>query len=91
MPSTTAPGPVTQSLQIAFRLLLLATALVAASWCVSNVWRVPPDSQAAVLRFGRVVRVQPSGLLVAWPRPIEQVEMLPAAARQMDLKITAAP
>jgi len=80
-------GPVTQSLQIAFRLLLLATLLVAGAWCFSNVWRVPPESQAVVLRFGQIIRVQPSGLLLAWPSPIDRVELLPAPVRQMELKI----
>ena len=85
MPSTA--GPVTQSLQIAFRLLVLAMLLIVAAWCFSNVWRVPPESQAVVLRFGRIVRVQPSGLLLAWPSPIDRVELLPAPVRQMELKI----
>ena len=82
-------GPVVQSLQITFRVLLLGIALVAAGWCVSNVRQVPSDSQAAVLRFGRIVRVQPAGLLLAWPRPMEQVELLPAPARQMEMKVVA--
>jgi modulator of FtsH protease HflK len=84
-----SPGPVTQSFQIAFRLLLLTTLLFAGALCFSNVWRVPPESQAAVLRFGRVIRVQPAGLLLAWPRPIDQVVLLPAPVRQMELKVVA--
>ena len=82
-------GPVVQSLQITFRVLLLGIALVAVGWCFSNVRQVPSDSQAAVLRFGRIVRVQPAGLLLAWPRPVEQVELLPAPARQMEVKVVA--
>jgi regulator of protease activity HflC (stomatin/prohibitin superfamily) len=82
-------GPVVQSLQITYRVLLLGVVLLAGGWCFSNVRQVPSDSQAAVLRFGRIVRVQPAGLLLAWPRPIEQVELLPAPARQMELKVLA--
>nr|WP_294521029.1 SPFH domain-containing protein [uncultured Rhodopila sp.] len=82
-------GPIVQSLRITFRVLLLGVALLAAGWWFSNVRQVPSDSQAAVLRFGRIVRVQPAGLLLAWPRPIEQVELLPAPARQMEMKVVA--
>jgi regulator of protease activity HflC (stomatin/prohibitin superfamily) len=74
-------------MRIVYRLLMLATLLLAAWWCVSNVRRIPPEAQVVVLRFGRIVRVQPSGLLLAWPSPIEQVELLPAPARQMELKV----
>jgi regulator of protease activity HflC (stomatin/prohibitin superfamily) len=82
-------GPVVQSLQITFRVLLIGIALVAVGWCFSNVRQVPSDAQAVVLRFGRIVRVQPAGLLLAWPRPMEQVELLPAPARQMEMKVVA--
>ena len=82
----TLDGPVVQSLRTGFRTLYLATLLLALGWTVSNCRQVPPDSQAVVLRFGQVVRVQPAGLLLAWPRPIEQVALLPAPARQIELE-----
>jgi regulator of protease activity HflC (stomatin/prohibitin superfamily) len=82
-------GPFTQSLQITFRVLSLAILVLAGCWGASNLRQVPPDAQAAVLRFGRVVRVQPAGLLLAWPPPVERVELLPAPARQMELKVVA--
>ncbi len=85
----TLDGPVVQSLRTGFRTLYLATLLLALGWTVSNCRQVPPDSQAVVLRFGQVVRVQPAGLLLAWPRPIEQVALLPAPARQIELKMVA--
>ncbi len=88
-PNARPAGPVAQSLQISFRVLLFGVLLMAGGWCFSNLRQVPPDAQAAVLRFGRVVRVQPAGLLLAWPRPIERVELLPAPARQMELKVVA--
>ena len=88
-PAPAGPGPLAQSLQISFRVLCLAVLLLAGGWCFSNVRQVPSDAQAAVLRFGRVVRVQAAGLLLAWPRPIEQVELLPAPARQIELKMLA--
>ncbi|CAH2604331.1 HflK protein [Rhodovastum atsumiense] len=85
----TPDGPVVQSLRISFRVLSLATLLLGLGWAVSNCRQVPPESQIVVTRFGDVVRVQQAGLLLAWPRPIEQVELLPAPARQNEMKVTA--
>lgn len=84
-----ADGPLAQSLRITHRLIILATLLLAAGWCVSSVRRIPTDAQAAVVRFGRIVRVQPAGLLLTWPSPIEEVVLLPAPAREMPLKVVA--
>jgi modulator of FtsH protease HflK len=80
-----ADGPVVQSLRIGFRVLILATVLLALAWTVSNLRRVPPGSQAVVSRFGEVVRVARSGLVVALPRPFESVELLPSPETQMTL------
>jgi regulator of protease activity HflC (stomatin/prohibitin superfamily) len=76
-----------QAVTLAFRFLLIAGALIPAGWLVSNFHQVPPDSQAVILRFGSAARVHGSGLLLAWPRPIETVTVLPAAARQIQLQI----
>jgi regulator of protease activity HflC (stomatin/prohibitin superfamily) len=76
-----------QSAKIAFRFLFVAVAVIAAGWAISNVRQVPPDSRAVVLRFGSPVRVQGAGLLIAWPKPIEQVVLLPSADRQIEFKI----
>ena len=76
-----------QSAKIAFRFLYVVVAVIAAGWAVSNIRQVQPDSRAVVLRFGSVVRVQGAGLLLAWPRPIEQVVMLPSADRQIEFRI----
>lgn len=80
-------GPWGQAVALSFRFLFLAAGLIAAAWLVSNFQQIPPDSQAVVMRFGSVARVRGSGLLLAWPRPIEQVVVLPAAARQLQLPI----
>ena len=76
-----------QSAKIAFRFLFAAVAVIAAGWIVSNVRQVPPDSRAVVLRFGSPVREQGAGLLIAWPKPIEEVVLLPSADRQIEFKI----
>ena len=80
-------GPWGQAVALSFRFLLFAAGLIAAGWFVSNFHQIPADSQAVVMRFGSVARIRGAGLLLAWPRPIEQVVVLPAAARQLQLPI----
>lgn len=80
-------GPLGQAIALSFRFLFIAVCVIAAGWLLSNFRQVPPDSQAVVMRFGSVARVKGSGLLLAFPRPIEQVVILPAAARQISMKI----
>jgi modulator of FtsH protease HflK len=84
-----ADGPVAQSFSIGFRLLEVVVAVLALVWLGGNIRQVPPDKQAVVLLFGEVVRVQPSGLVLAWPRPIETVELLPGPDQQLGLHIDA--
>jgi regulator of protease activity HflC (stomatin/prohibitin superfamily) len=83
-------GPVAQSIRIGFRVLQLATVLLAIGWAASNIRQIPPHLQAVVLRFGQVVRVQQAGLLVVWPRPVDEVVLVPGASRQLELRIDAA-
>jgi regulator of protease activity HflC (stomatin/prohibitin superfamily) len=82
-------GPVAQALRIGFGVLQAATILLAIGWVASNIRQVPPHSQAVMVRFGEVVRVQTAGLVIAWPRPIEQVDVLPGPERQLDLHVIA--
>ena len=70
-------GPIAQSVAIGFRAIYVATLLLALLWLTTNVREIAADSQAVVFRFGRIVRSQQAGLLVAWPRPIETVRLLP--------------
>lgn len=81
--SVPPPGPVAQSVAIGFRAVYVVTILLAVVWLGSNIREIAPDSQAVVLRFGDIVRVQNSGLLLAWPRPIEDVVLLPGPDRQL--------
>lgn len=82
-------GAWAQSAKLSFRFLFIAVGLAAIGWTSSNVRQVPPDSRALVYRFGNIVRQQGAGLLIAWPRPIEQVVILPAADRQIEFRIAA--
>jgi modulator of FtsH protease HflK len=91
-PPPPPPGPIAQSVAIGFRTIYIAGVLLMIGWLTSNVREIASDSQAVVLRFGRIVRSQEAGLLIAWPRPIEQVQMLPGPERQLTQEIaTLAP
>ncbi len=85
------PGPIAQSVTIGFRTVYIAMLLLAVLWLSSNVREIAPDTQAVVLRFGRVVRAQQAGLLVALPRPIEQVRLLPGPERQLSQDVAVLP
>ena len=90
-PPVPPPGPIAQSVAIGFRVVYAVTLLLIVVWLISNVREIPSDSQAVVTRFGRIVRTQASGLLIAWPRPIEQVQLLPGPQRLLSQDIAALP
>ena len=90
MAATQQPdGPVAQSVRIGFRALYVGMALLGLAWAGGNLRQVPPGSQAVILRLGRIVGVQPAGLVLAWPRPFDRVVLLPGGERQMELPIEA--
>lgn len=70
-----------QAGRIACLALFAMTLIAAANWLFSNVRQIEPDKRAVVMRFGAVSRTAGAGLLLAWPEPLEQVEILPAADR----------
>ena len=90
-PPPPPPGPIAQSVAIGFRAVYVATLLLMALWLASNIGEIAPDTQAVVLRFGRIVRTQQAGLLIAWPRPIEQVRLLPGPDRQLSQDVGVLP
>jgi regulator of protease activity HflC (stomatin/prohibitin superfamily) len=79
-------GPVVQSIGIGFKAVYAAIAVLAALWVASNWRQVPADSQAVVLRFGRITGVQQAGLTMSWPRPIGNVVLVPGAERLLTLR-----
>lgn len=81
------PGPGAQAVRVGFWFMVLLAVVAAIAWGVSNVRRVPPDSQAVVMRFGKFVRTRSAGLVVAWPRPFETVVLLPGPARVLEQRI----
>jgi regulator of protease activity HflC (stomatin/prohibitin superfamily) len=80
-------GAWAQSAKLSFRFLFILVSLLALAWAFSNVHRVPADSRAVILRFGQVVGEHGGGLVIAWPRPIDQVLLLPSAGRQIQYRI----
>src|SRR6202044_2801851 len=76
---------------IGFLAVYAVTLLLAVVWLASNVRQIAPDSQAVVLRFGKIVNAQQAGLLLAWPRPIDEVRLLPGPDRQLSQVVTAPP
>ncbi len=50
-----------------------AVALVAIGWAATTIYRVQPDEQGVVLRFGKWVDTTSPGLHFHWPYPIETV------------------
>ena len=90
-PPVAPPGPIAQSVAIGFVAGYVVTLLLALVWAGSNIRQIAPDSQAVVLRFGKVVRSQSAGLLLAWPRPFEDVMLLPGASRQLSYPISPLP
>jgi modulator of FtsH protease HflK len=90
-PPEPPPGPIAQSVAIGFRAVYVVTLLLAVVWLFSNVRQISPDNQAVVMRFERIVRVQNSGLLLAWPRPIEEVILLPGPDRQLSQAVGRLP
>jgi regulator of protease activity HflC (stomatin/prohibitin superfamily) len=81
-------GAWAQSVRLGFRFLFAAVMVMALGWLVSGIRQVRPDSRAVVLRLGQVVREQGPGLLLTWPRPIEQVVLLPSPDSQFSMRIT---
>ena len=80
-------SPWQQAGRLAFLGLYAVTVFAAVAWGVSNVRQIDPQNRAVVLRMGALDRIQNSGLLLAWPRPFEQVVIVPAADRVSERRI----
>jgi len=61
----------------AFRGVILGAIAVGAIWLATGFYRVEPDEQGLVLRFGAYVRNTPPGLNYHVPWPVESVLLLP--------------
>ena len=72
-------SPWLQAGRLTFIALYAVTLILAARWLASNVQQIDPTHRAVVMRLGAQHRVHDAGLLWAWPRPFEQVILVPAA------------
>lgn len=68
-----------QAVRLAFIAFYLCTLFAALRWLGSNVTEVGAGHRAVLLHFGAIVKEQSSGLLWAWPQPVDQVVLVPAA------------
>ena len=80
-------SPWQQAGRLAFLGLYAVTIFAAIAWGTSNIRQVDPQNRAVVLRMGALDRIQNAGLLLAWPRPFEQVVIVPAADRVSERRI----
>lgn len=80
-------SPWLQAGRLAFLALYGVTLLAALGWALSNVRQIGPESRAVVLRLGALERIHNAGLLLAWPRPFEQVVILPSADRVIERRV----
>lgn len=60
---------------LGFRGKALVAGLLAFLWAVSGFYRVQPDEQGIVLRFGQWVATAGPGMHVHWPYPVETVAL----------------
>lgn len=83
------PSPWAQSYRIAFYTLYAGTLLAAIGWFFSSTYRISPENQAVIFHFGQPSRIAGSGLLLAWPRPVDRVVKIPGAERIIEYPVHA--
>jgi len=69
--------------------MLLIAGLLAVAWVSSGVYKVQPDEQGVVLRFGRWLDTTEPGLHYHLPYPIETV-LLPKVTQVNQLQLGGA-
>ena len=71
--------------------LYLIVSLIAFVWVMGGIYKVQPDEQGVVLRFGKRVETTEAGLHYHWPYPVEIV-LLPKVTKINQLQLgNAAP
>ena len=66
-------GPSFKFPRLGRRSVALIVALVLVGWVATSIYKVQPDEQGVVLRFGKWVDTTQPGLHFHWPYPIETV------------------
>lgn len=77
--TSASASPWLQAISIAFVLFYVFTLLAALRWLTTNVIEVGAGHRAVVIHGGAIAREQTSGLLWAWPEPIDRVVLVPSA------------
>ena len=83
-------GSVFKAPRFGARGWVLTALVVVLGWLATSIYRVEPDEQGVVLRFGRWVDTTEPGLHIHWPYPIE-TSILPKVTKinQFQLGISA--
>jgi regulator of protease activity HflC (stomatin/prohibitin superfamily) len=82
-------SPWLQAGRLAFIAAYAILSIAALRWLSSNTQQVSPSNRAVVTRMGALHRVQSAGLLLAWPKPIEHVVLVPAAETILERQVQA--
>lgn len=77
------------TLRTTFRFLYIVVAVLALVWLGSGIRPVEPGMQAVIFRSGAIERTQNAGLVLAWPRPFEEIVLVPGAERQLSQEVTS--
>jgi regulator of protease activity HflC (stomatin/prohibitin superfamily) len=83
-------NPWLQAGRFAFVVLYGVVIISALKWATNNIQQVLPSQRAVVWRTGGINRVHNAGLLLAWPKPIERVVMIPSAEAVLERKVATA-
>lgn len=82
-------SPWLQAGRLAFIAAYAIVFIAALRWASSSTQQVNPSTRAVVLRMGSPHRIQNAGLLLAWPKPFEQVVLVPAAESILERQVQA--
>jgi regulator of protease activity HflC (stomatin/prohibitin superfamily) len=82
-------NPWLQAGRLAFIAAYAILSIAALRWLSSNTRQVNPSNRAVVVRMGALHRVHSAGLLLAWPKPIEHVVLVPAAETILERQVQA--
>ncbi len=78
-----------QAVSWGFRFLFIGVTVLGLAWLASGFVAVESGSRVVVFRFGEVVKIGETGLVWAWPRPIDTVVIVPGPERQLTQEVYA--
>lgn len=86
-PQDAAGKSLSEALRTSFRILKLIMIILVVLFLASGIFKVQPDEQALVLRFGKIQgmgdqRILKPGLQYTWPEPISEIVRIPVTKVQ---------